>query len=193
MKSVNLIPIALRQRWEWQSQAITWALVWGIAALGLWIVYSVFLQQYLSAKHQVELDRSMVQDVSQATHQIQLLTQQAAQAKSVVENAQLLELTDVPLALLQTLVECCQLQGRGVQIDSIRMDEVEPSTSTESIVKPARKQILVNGLAESDPRATSFVNSLQASGQFEVVELLSIQGSDGRPERTFSIRCEQKL
>ncbi|MDP1561248.1 MAG: PilN domain-containing protein [Pirellulaceae bacterium] len=192
MKSVNLIPLKLRQRWEWQSQAITWALAWSIIAIFLWITYTIFEQRHAAAKQQLVTDQTFVSRVSEATSQIQQLTVQSTQSKTLVENAQLLELTDVPLALLQTLVECCQLQVRGIQIDSIRLDEIAPSTIKENVVTPARKQLLFNGVAESDPRATSFVNSLQASGQFAVVELLSITGSEDRPERSFSIRCEQK-
>jgi hypothetical protein len=193
MKSVNLLPLRLRQRWEWQSQCIKWTLVWGVFALSLWIIYTLFEQHHLAAKQQVDADRALVTGVSEATTQIQQLTGQAAAAKRLIENSQLLELADVPLALLQTVVECCQLQGRGIQIDSIRLDEISPSTIKDNIVTPGRKQLLFNGLAESDPRATSFVNSLQASGQFEKVELLSIQGAGDRQQRSFSIRCEQKL
>lgn len=193
MKSVNLIPLGLRQRWEWQTQGVKWALAWLVTTLFLWITYTIFEQRHAAAKQQLESEQSLVTGVSQATAQIQQLTAQSTQAKNTVENAQLLELTDVPLALLQTLIECCQLQVHGIQIDSIRLDEVAPSTSKDNVVTPARKQLLFDGVAESDPRATSFVNSLQASGQFEVVELLSITGSEDRPERSFSIRCEQKL
>lgn len=192
MKTVNLIPLKLRQRWEWQSQAITWALTWSIIAIFLWITYTIFSQRHAAAKQQLEIEQTLVAGVSQSTSQIQLLTVQSTQSKTLVENAQLLELTDVPLALLQTLVECCQLQVRGIQIDSIRLDEIAPSTIKDNVATPARKQLLFNGVAESDPRATSFVNSLQASGQFQVVELLSITGSNDLPERSFSIRCEQK-
>lgn len=192
MKTVNLIPLKLRQRWEWQSQAITWVLTWSIIAIFLWITYTIFAQRHAAAKQQLEIEQSLVSGVSQATHQIQQLTLQSTQSKTLIEHAQLLELTDVPLALLQTLVECCQLQVRGIQIDSIRLDEITPSTIKDNVVTPAHKQLLFNGVAESDPRATSFVNSLQASGQFQVVELLSITGSNDLPERSFSIRCEQK-
>lgn len=193
MKSVNLIPLQLRQRWEWQAQGLKWTVIWGVVALGLWITYTVLVQRHTVAKQQVDADRTMVTRVSNATGQIQALAIQTAQTKTQVENSQLLELTDVPLALLQTLVECCQLQGRGIQIDSVRLDELAPSTSKENVVTPAKKQLLLNGLADSDLAATSFVNRLQASGQFSVVELLSIQGAGERQERSFSIRCEQKL
>lgn len=78
-------------------------------------------------------------------------------------------------------------------MDSIRLYETRPSTSKEGAVAPALKQMLLSGLVDSDLRATSFVNSLQASGQFERVELLSIQGSDDQQVRSFSIRCEEKM
>lgn len=193
MKSANLIPLRLRRRWEWQAQGLQWALIWGIVALVLWITYTVLVQRHTAAKQQVEADRAMVAGVSNATGQMQALASQIAQTKTQVENAKLLELTDVPLALLQTLVECCQLQGRGIQIDTVRLDEMAPSSSKENVVTPAKKQLLLSGLADSDLTATSFVNRLQASGQFAVVELLSIQGAGERQERSFSIRCEQKL
>jgi hypothetical protein len=193
MKSANLIPATLRKRWEWQRQGIQWTMVWAVFGLILWIVSTIVETRLVAVRQQVDADRALLHEVSQATNQVQQLSLQSANAKRLVENAQLLELTDVPLALLQTLVECCQLQGRGIQMDSIRLYETRPSTSKEGAVAPALKQMLLSGLVDSDLRATSFVNSLQASGQFERVELLSIQGSDDQQVRSFSIRCEEKM
>jgi len=194
MKCLNLLPTQIRQRWEWQRQVVTWCVVWGLAALLLWIVYNILETKHWEARQLVENEEAQVLVVAQATAQVQHLQHEAARTQRVVENAQLLELTDLPLGLLQTLIDCCQRQGHGIQLDSIRIDELGVTTIKEGEVTPANKQIVISGLADSDPRATSLINSLKASLLFDVVELLSIQEASGEGHhRTFSIRCEQKL
>lgn len=193
MKCVNLLPDSLRKRWEWQRQLLTWGVVWCLTAALLWLLYDVW-QQQLDAKNQiVTCEESQVSAIAQSTTRISELQRQAGLDRSLVENSQWLELTEVPLALFQTVIECCQRQGRGIQLDSLRIDELGNTTLQNGQVHPARKQIVLAGLADSDPRATSLVHSLQDSQLFESVELLSIQGTGGAGQhRTFSIRCEQK-
>jgi hypothetical protein len=193
MKCVNLLPNSLRNRWEWQRQLMIWGMVWCLTVALLWLLYGIW-QQQLEAKHRaVTLDETQVVAIAQATTRISELQQQAGRDRSLVENAQWLELTEVPLGLLQTVIECCQRQGLGIQLDSLRIDELGTTTLQEGHIQPTRKQVLLTGLADSDPRATSLVHSLQDSRLFESVELLSIQGAGGAGQhRVFSIRCEQK-
>jgi len=193
MKCVNLLPNSLRNRWEWQRQLMIWGMVWCLSVALLWLLYGIW-QQQLEAKHRaVTLDETQVVAIAQATTRISELQQQAGRDRSLVENAQWLELTEVPLGLLQTVIECCQRQGLGIQLDSLRIDELGTTALQEGHIQPARKQVLLTGLADSDPRATSLVHSLQDSRLFESVELLSIQGAGGAGQhRVFSIRCEQK-
>lgn len=193
MKCVNLLPDSLRKRWEWQRQLLTWGVVWGLTVALLWLVHGIWQQQLEAKNRFVTLDETQVAAIAQATTRISELQRQAGLDRNLVENAQWLELTEVPLGLLQTVIECCQRQGLGIQLDSLRVDELGTTTLQEGHIQPARKQVLITGLADSDPRATSLVHSLQDSGLFESVELLSIQGSGGVGQhRTFSIRCEQK-
>lgn len=193
MKRVNLLPESLQKRWEWQRQLMSWCVVWCLTAALLWLWHNVW-QQQLDAKNAiVTQDERQVTAIAQATQRISELQRQAGLDRGLVENAQWLELTEVPLSLLQTIIECCQRQGRGIQLDSLRIDELGTATLQDGLVQPVRKQIIIAGLADSDPRATSLVLSLQDSQLFESVELLSIQGAGGAGQhRTFSIRCEQK-
>lgn len=193
MKCVNLLPHSLRKRWEWQRQLMTWGLVWCLTAALLWLLVGVW-QEQLDAKNRiVTLEETQVSAIAQATTRISELQRQAGLDRGLVENAQWLELTELPLGLLQTIIECCQRQGRGIQLDSLRIDELGTTTLQDGQVQPALKQIVIAGLADSDPRATSLVHRLQDSQLFESVELLSIQGTGGAGQhRTFSIRCQQK-
>jgi len=192
-KGADLMPLATRQRLEIWRQGLAWS--FSFLALLLLLVAGT----QLFDQHNREIARALdaaeveVQPLREAENQTRKMRARTVALRRQVENGRLLELTEAPLAILQVIIESCQRQGRGLRLDSLRLDEVDLLIIKDGSIRPPRKQLLLTGVADSDHSVTGLVHQLQARQIFQQVELLSSQGQSDLvdAQRSFSIRCVQ--
>ena len=193
MIGTDLVPLATRVRWEWRKQTVYWLSVWALVAAGLYCISTRWENDQSQRSHALFQAQQELATVRSATTQVAAYSLETKAIQARLDNASLIELADVPLAILQVVLEACQRQARGIQLDSVRIEESDTATIVDGQVGLIRKRLSLSGVADSDIRATALVHLLQQSGVFASVELLGLQATSNEENatRTFSIRCEQ--
>jgi Fimbrial assembly protein (PilN) len=192
-RTVNLIPKSQQIRSEHWRQAKRWSAVWILSASLIAIGYVAVQYQQQSLLSRIKTLEVITAPVRRAEDDVRRLTQIRDSQRRSVETAQALEQSDVALAILQVVGNCCSAIGDGVQIDSLRIDEVQQTKSPTGQVTIPKKQLLLVGSAEKDHFVTTLVSKLVESSAFSKVELESSQAvaDQQASRRTFQVRCQQ--
>ena len=173
------------------------ARVWGMALLVIAIAMAVFfvaVDRHRAQRNQaLSLGEESVEPIREAQRKLVSLEIESHSLRQVSQQAESLQLRDAPLALLQSVGDCCHDLGSMIQIDSLRMDEISGITGNGSKSSIVRKQLILVGSAEADYLITRFVGRLNDCGVFRKVELESSLAVADREstKRTFQIRCQQ--
>jgi Tfp pilus assembly protein PilN len=190
-QTVNLLPMNTQSQLEQNRQLIMWGSVClmlsGLMALG-------FLAVKLDTdrlQHSRDLAEAEVAHLRNASTDSRRAEAESKRLQRLVETSEIIEQKDAPLALIQTIAECCNADDH-LQIDTVRIDELAVSAERGKVAIP-KKQILLNGLADSDIQVSVLVNRLNLSQVFSIVELISsqAQSDDTHARRSFQIRCRQ--
>lgn len=188
---VNLLPLSTQSQLEQSRQFRIWS--------GVCLTLCAFMALgYLSARMNVEklqhardLAEVEVADLRNASMESRRAEAESKRLQRLVEDGERIEQKDVPLALIQTIAECCNADDH-LQIDTLRIDELAIAAERNQVAA-SKKQILLNGLAESDIQVSLLVNRLNSSQMFSIVDLISSQAQtdESNSRRSFQIRCQQ--
>lgn len=192
-KKVNLLPIANRRATEHRLQMRRWCAIWLLTILGFTCWYELAEQRRHQLNQQLDAAMNSIAPVHFAEVEISRLRRESKAFRDRALEAERLEQSAVPLALIQTVGECCHALGTELQIDSLRMDEAISSGNTSSKSAVIRKQLMIVGSSTIDGLITMLVARLNESRVFQKVELESSQaaGERGGAKRIFQIRCQQ--
>jgi Tfp pilus assembly protein PilN len=190
-RMVNLLPLSTQSQLEQHRQFRVWG--------GVCLTLCAFMAlSYVSTKmnvdqlqHARDMAEAEVVDLRNASAESRRAEIESKRLQRLVEDSELIEQKDVPLALIQTIAECCNADDH-LQIDSLRIDELTVAAEKNKVAIP-KKQILMNGLADSDIQVSVLVNRLNSSQMFSMVDLISsqAQSEDSDSRRSFQIRCQQ--
>ncbi|MBX3422468.1 MAG: hypothetical protein KF752_13020 [Pirellulaceae bacterium] len=198
ISSVNLLPLSTELRFLRARQFRFWLRMWMGSALIFGSIFVMLDHKRRLAAEQLLSIEAEVAEVRQAASDVQRLTEMTELHRKLVNDSQTLEQTDVPLAILQTIGQCCREAGDSILLSSYRVSEINttaPTTNAQSaqltIVTP-RKQVQLSGQAHSD-QCLGLIDNLRSSGAFTKVELLSAQTNSEQvgSRQTFQIVCEQ--
>ncbi len=194
-RSLNLMPRSCQRQFEHWRQARLWGAVW-LATLSLTLVgYGVVERQRLHMLTRCAAAEVAVTPARRAEADIRRLQTEGQAYRQQTALLEALEQTDVPLALLQVVVDSCGSFGRSLQLDSLRMSEVGNLNlkGAHDGLRAPLKTLEIVGAADGDAQVASLVNHLQASGVFDEVELESTQAQSNltQLQRSFRIRCRQ--
>jgi hypothetical protein len=205
-RSVNLLSKSSGLWLERQYQFQWWIRTWVLVVLFLGTVTAVIQQLKHQDNQELQLALESVVEVRQAAHQLDALQARVEKYRKSVELADGLEQRDLPLSLLQTVGECCQLLESSLQLKSLKLTEVPVNQSTRQATntetKPGNEiskvgrfgqQLLLSG--SSSPEACSaLVAALKQSNAFDTVELFSTEvvSEQSLLLQLFQIRCERQ-
>lgn len=192
-RGVNLLPAGSQQLFEHQRLARAWSVIWLVVFCGLAVGYfSLELGRQRQARELV-VAQADVAPIRQADGQARRLQTEGAAIRGRVEACRALEQTDVPLAILQVVGDCCHAASYKIELESLRMDESTAVKAPAGQRPEPRKQLLLTGTADNDARVSAFVSQLRASQAFHGVELEATQAltDQALSRRSFQIRCQQ--
>ncbi len=190
---VNLLPVASQRRFEHWRQGRFWIAIW-LASAGLLSAGHFGLVRWQrTAIEALDTAQASAAPLRRAEADIRRLRSTLEAERRNIETCRALEQTDVPLALLQVVGDCCRGLGMDIQLESLRVDEVAVTPTATGQFPAPRKQMLLVGTADGDARVTSLVHELKASQVFHLVELEAsqAQSEQAQSRRSFQIRCQQ--
>ena len=117
-----------------------------------------------------------------------------ARVRGLLDRQASVEQPDLPLGLLQVVVEACRAPAGRLRLDSYQMEESAAAAATGGgalLAAPGRRLILA-GVAESDADVSEFVDKLRESNVFGVVSLEASHSDNARvgASKAFQLRCE---
>lgn len=189
----NLLPIRSQIAFECRRQLRVWGIVWIAVSIVLVTIYLLLDRERLQLENAIAGVEATVAPIREAEIALAQLKNEKQLLSRLAQTADVLQQTDAPLALLQSVGSSCQNLGKAIQIDSLRMDELSGHASEQGKPQLPRKQILLIGSADADYLITAFVNRLSECGVFRKVELESSHATADKlsAKRSFQIRCQQ--
>jgi Tfp pilus assembly protein PilN len=191
---INLLPPSYRRQQLIRKRVLQWsAVISGVLVLG-WALHWYESREYQALTQRLEVLRREHRPTQNMLRQLVQMRQTLVDLEQQEAVASELEGQRTALALLGAISQAAQKTNERLRVTNLELSSFQSLHDAEAPDTPIQEPsgLVLTGVSLDYPAVTEFVDGLQSSGIFSLVELTSMKERAGNDAslHDYEVRCE---